>query len=384
MGGFENPARSSCTALRAARRRGARRRLPRVDHVQRAERLLDARLRDRRVPARAAGDTLAALRVQRNMARAHARAYALIHDRRSPGALVSWAHHLMRFVPDRPATAATAGPPRSATACSTGRSSRWSRTVAARARPGLRIDVPEARGTCDFVGVNLYGRRRVRFSPRDWRAAFNRFAPPAPDAPRGDPGAEEKFGEPFPQGIRAPRRVARASREAAGRHRERLRGCARPRAARGDRRGGAQHARPDPAGLRRARLSPLDARRQLRVGLRMGPAIRPVRAELSRTSRNPRRSAAFFGEVARANGARSLDDRPIRRPRSFGRDPRVPILAPMGMRGRLRHVAMLLVWWSCAWLRRHGPPRQPRGAACRPPSRSRSATAPTGNARSAA
>ena len=43
----------------------------------------------------------------------------------------------------------------------------------------------------------------MRFSPRDWRAAFNRFAPPAPDAPRGDPGAEEKFGEPYPQGIRA-------------------------------------------------------------------------------------------------------------------------------------------------------------------------------------
>jgi beta-glucosidase/6-phospho-beta-glucosidase/beta-galactosidase len=69
--------------------------------------------------------------------------------------------------------------------------------------PGLRIDVPEARGACDFLAINLYGRRRVRFSARDWRAAFNRYAPPAPDAPRGDPGAEEKFGEPFPQGIRA-------------------------------------------------------------------------------------------------------------------------------------------------------------------------------------
>jgi beta-glucosidase len=69
--------------------------------------------------------------------------------------------------------------------------------------PGLRLDVAEARGTCDFLAVNLYGRRRVRFSARDWRAAFNRFAPPGPEAPRGDPGAEEKFGEPFPQGIRA-------------------------------------------------------------------------------------------------------------------------------------------------------------------------------------
>jgi beta-glucosidase len=148
------------------------------------------------------GDTLAALRVQRNMARAHARAYALIHSA-VPDAFVSWAHHFMTFVPDR----------------ADDRGDRWAARLSDRmfnapfaeviadgrssGPPGLRIDVPEARGTCDFVGVNIYGRRRVRFSPRDWRAAFNRFAPPAPDAPRGDPSAEEKFGEPFPQGIRA-------------------------------------------------------------------------------------------------------------------------------------------------------------------------------------
>jgi beta-glucosidase len=58
-------------------------------------------------------------------------------------------------------------------------------------------------GALDFVGMNLYGRRRARFSPRDWRAAFNAHVPPPPDARRGDPGAEEKFGEPWPQGITA-------------------------------------------------------------------------------------------------------------------------------------------------------------------------------------
>ena len=148
------------------------------------------------------GDARAALRVQRNMARAHAQAYALIHEAVS-GAFVSWAHHLITFVPDRPGH----------------RGDEWAARLSDRmfnrpfleviadgrssGPPGLRIDVPAARGTCDFLGVNLYGRRRVRFSPRDWQAAFNRFAPPAPDAPRGDPSAELKFGEPWPQGIRA-------------------------------------------------------------------------------------------------------------------------------------------------------------------------------------
>jgi beta-glucosidase len=148
------------------------------------------------------GDTRAALRVQRNMARAHARAYELIHEAVS-GASVSWAQHLITFVPDRPGH----------------RGDRWAARLSdamfnrpflevvadgrSRGPRGLRLDVPEARGTCDFLAVNLYGRRRVRFSPRDWRAAFNRFAPPGPEAPRGDPSAEEKFGEPYPQGIRA-------------------------------------------------------------------------------------------------------------------------------------------------------------------------------------
>jgi beta-glucosidase len=148
------------------------------------------------------GDTRAALRVQRNMARAHARAYAAIHEA-VPGAFVSWTQHLIAFVADRPGH----------------RGDEWAAKLSDRmfnrpfleviadgrsgGPPGLRIDAPEAKGTCDFLGVNLYGRRRVRFSVGEWRAAFNRFAPPAPDAPRGDPGAEEKFGEPYPQGILA-------------------------------------------------------------------------------------------------------------------------------------------------------------------------------------
>ena len=147
------------------------------------------------------GDTLAALRVQRNMARAHAGAYRMLHDT-VPGAFVSWTQHLIEFVPDRPDHRGD----RWAAALSDRMFNRPFLEVVADGRssgpPGLRMDVPEARGTCDFLGVNLYGRRRVRFAAREWRAAFNRFAPPAPDAPRGDPGAEEKFGEPYPEAIR--------------------------------------------------------------------------------------------------------------------------------------------------------------------------------------
>ena len=50
------------------------------------------------------GDTRAAIRVQANMARAHAAAYRLIHER-VPGAFVSWVQHLLTFEPYRPAHA---------------------------------------------------------------------------------------------------------------------------------------------------------------------------------------------------------------------------------------------------------------------------------------
>jgi len=148
------------------------------------------------------GDTLAAVRVQANMARAHAAAYGLIHEH-VPGAFVSFVQHLMTFAPFRPGH----------------RGDRWTADLSDRmfnapflelARdgrtsgpPGVRMSVPEMKGALDFVGINLYGRRRARFSLREWRSAFNSLAPPPPDARRGDPGAEEKFGEPWPQGITA-------------------------------------------------------------------------------------------------------------------------------------------------------------------------------------
>ena len=64
------------------------------------------------------GDTRAAIRVQANMARAHAAAYRLIHER-VPGAFVSWVQHLLTFEPYRPAHAGDRWTAGSATACST-------------------------------------------------------------------------------------------------------------------------------------------------------------------------------------------------------------------------------------------------------------------------
>ena len=109
------------------------------------------------------GDTRAAIRVQANMARAHAAAYRLIHER-VPGAFVSWVQHLLTFEPYRPAhagdrwTAGLSDRMFNAPFLELARDGRTS------GPPGLRIEVPEMKGACDFVGINLYGRRRARFS----------------------------------------------------------------------------------------------------------------------------------------------------------------------------------------------------------------------------
>jgi beta-glucosidase len=146
------------------------------------------------------GDTLGALRVQANMARAHAGAYALIHER-VPGAFVSFVQHLMTFAPFRPGHPGDRWTARFSDRMFNDPFLELARDGRTSGPPGLRMSVPEMKGALDFVGINLYGRRRARFSARAWRSAFNAPAPPPPDARRGDPGAEEKFGEPWPQGI---------------------------------------------------------------------------------------------------------------------------------------------------------------------------------------
>jgi beta-glucosidase len=148
------------------------------------------------------GDTLTAIRVQANMARAHAAAYELIHEQVTP-AFVSWVQHLLTFEPYRPAHVGDRWTARLSDRMFNAPFLELARRGRTSGPPGLRIEVPEMKGACDFVGINLYGRRRARFSLREWRSAFNALAPPPADSRRGDPGAEEKFGEPWPQGITA-------------------------------------------------------------------------------------------------------------------------------------------------------------------------------------
>ena len=120
------------------------------------------------------------------------------------------------------------------------RSSSWSRDGRTSGPPGLRIDVPEMQGTCDFVGINLYGRRRVRFSLREWRSAFNRVRAPAAGRAARRPGRGGEVRRALAAGDHRVRASGFArARQAARDHRERLRGRARPRAPVGDRGGGA-------------------------------------------------------------------------------------------------------------------------------------------------
>jgi beta-glucosidase len=70
-------------------------------------------------------------------------------------------------------------------------------------------DVSEAKGTCDFVGLNVYSRFHVAFSAEKAAQLFaDVFVPP--HVPQGDSGVEKPYGEAYPQAIRAA--VKRAAR----------------------------------------------------------------------------------------------------------------------------------------------------------------------------
>ena len=154
------------------------------------------------------GDVLGALRVQEAMARAHAEAYRVIH-RLQPEARVGWAQHFVVFDPDRP-------------------DSRLDRLVAGLQDAAFNAYFPHAiqsgslpvplrlvagdlrgvRGTCDFVGINVYYRDLVRFDLGSYAELCGRRSI-APGAPEGDPPFEGVLGEIYPAGIlRVAQRVA--------------------------------------------------------------------------------------------------------------------------------------------------------------------------------
>ena len=144
-------------------------------------------------------DARAAFRVEGTLARAHAAAYQAIHQRQ-PRARVGWAQNFNILDPatNSPLDRLIAGIQDAAyndffpRAVLTGRAAFPFNLFAG--------DLRAVRGTCDFLGVNIYYREHVAFDPRRPGELFgHRFVPP--DAPRGDSDASEYFGELYPAGI---------------------------------------------------------------------------------------------------------------------------------------------------------------------------------------
>jgi beta-glucosidase len=146
------------------------------------------------------GAIVSTLRVMSAQARAHARAYRAIHELQEQ-AQVGWAQHYMVFHPVR------TGPDRMIAKMQGHVFNEGFFQLLEHGRYGFPFNLvgggaPEAKGKCDFVGLNVYNRFHVEF---DWKSAgqlFGRVFVPA-DAPQGDSGVEKPYGEAFPGAIRA-------------------------------------------------------------------------------------------------------------------------------------------------------------------------------------
>src|SRR5262249_52444912 len=107
------------------------------------------------------GDVMGAVKVQAVMARAHAAAYHTIHHLQ-PAARVGWAHHFLVFDPARP----NARLDRLVAQLQDGAlHGLFPRAVRSGTAPFLLRwiagDLRGVRGTCDYVGINLYYRDLV-------------------------------------------------------------------------------------------------------------------------------------------------------------------------------------------------------------------------------
>jgi beta-glucosidase len=145
------------------------------------------------------GKVRSAYAIQATLARAHAAAYKVIHQRQ-PNARVGWVQNYNIFAPATTSALdhLVAGAQDAAyndffpRAVLTGRAVFPFSVFAG----GLRA----VHGTCDFIGVNIYYREHVAFDLRYGQELFGRrFRPEG--SPRGDPGINNFFGELYPQGI---------------------------------------------------------------------------------------------------------------------------------------------------------------------------------------
>lgn len=147
------------------------------------------------------GQIRTALRVIDRMAISHAQVYRAIHDVQ-PDASVGWAQNYQVFHPRRAFVL-----------------DRWSASLLNRlfnesflitvergisASPGqfASQELRDAKGTCDFVGVNVYSRFHVEFSLKHPAQLFSNVYVPE-NVPQGDSGVEKPYGEAYPGAVKA-------------------------------------------------------------------------------------------------------------------------------------------------------------------------------------
>ena len=246
------------------------------------------------------GDVRGVARTLGGLVRAHGAAYRALHGVQ-PHARVGWAHHLVTLRARARGPCSTGGRPRRWTGRSTARSSTRCSTVGCTGRsPRGPATCPEALGPMTSSGFNTYGRMHIAFDPRRPGDLFTRRTVPAGSV-AGDGDSAESHGEPYPQGI------GPLARRLAGRGvpvyvlengvpdaTDRLRPWVVATAAAHELHALLRRRR------RRPRLLPLVARRQLGVGARLGPALRPLRpGRRDRRTHPPPVSGALYRTLDR-------------------------------------------------------------------------------------
>ncbi|MGH9528926.1 MAG: glycoside hydrolase family 1 protein [Terriglobales bacterium] len=155
------------------------------------------------------GDVRAAFRVINSMSRIHALAYRSIHALQRD-AMVGWAHNYIDFVPANRASPCDRWGTRLINAL-------FNESFLGVMENGHHKfpfnlaggNIPEAKGACDFVGLNVYSRLHVSFDLRERNQLFARVYVPS-HVPQGDCGIERPYGEACPEVVRVA--VERATR----------------------------------------------------------------------------------------------------------------------------------------------------------------------------
>ena len=145
------------------------------------------------------GDIGAAMRVMSAMARSHLRAYHAIHELQ-PHAEVGWAHHYVVFEPQG------RGPDRWIAALVNELFNESFLRLIQYGKLPFPLSMLDGtagavKGSCDFVGLNVYNRFHVAFDFRNGAQAFARLFVP-PHVPQGDSACDRPYGEAYPQALR--------------------------------------------------------------------------------------------------------------------------------------------------------------------------------------